>query len=965
MQKLFCLIVLTISASAQAQTQQWAFNWNGQGDYSVRYMCSAIDASGNVYVGGSTVNIGTNRDFLIQKFSNSGTEIWRREFNDVGNGPDEVLAIVVDASSNVYVTGIGKSENAGNDYLTQKYDASGALLWSQIYNSTFNQYDQANSIAVDNAGNVIVTGQSDEDPTGITNDDYLTVKYNSSGVYQWEKRFNGIGDATDRAVKVVIDASDNIYVTGRSNNGIDDDYATIKYSPGGNQQWIKYGDRTHNDRASAMTIDNAGNIYVTGKSGNGNNYDYYTIKYSSGGSMLWDVAYDYIETDAATAIVLDNSGNVYVTGQSDGDATAFINYDFRTVKYDASGNQQWVKAFDGAGGNDDIPAAIFVTASNNIVVVGSSDRDLTPVVNNDFAFVSYNPSGTQNGAATFNGVANNSDDCYTGIVDANGNIFLAGSTEDGSVQRNAALVKFSSSGSQLYANIFNGEGDNSDNIRDIKTDASDNTYAAGYTVQQGMDRVMCLMKIDATGVLQWMRYVEGSSPDSDDEANAVAIDNSGNIIISGFTKNSGTSGDFTLVKYNSNGDSLWIRYYDSPAHENDKAYDMQVDASRNIYITGRIDTDPSINSNDDANTIKYDQNGNQLWIKTYNGSGNGADRGSFIRVAPSGNVYVGGRTFNGTDLDILLIKYNNSGTQQWVKKFDGTFGNDIPTAMEIDGNENIYLTGSSAGSASDTADYITLKYSSSGSLLWNNRFDNAGGGDAAQSIAILNDGTCVVTGYSDADASAAINLDRVNIAYDSNGTQSWINLNPSSKDDIGDDVLVNLAQDIFFAGHTDNSTTADINFDLSINAYDSLNAAAYWNTSYNSISDSFDVPNVQWFADNSLFVGGSSWKTNEQRNALLIRYNGFVGVQNVLSVNSDFTVQNPFENSLLIHSNKNFGKEFLFQLKDETGRTLMNSSFTTNGNNSVSLPSLSDGIYFLTITGNNSFQSFKLLHSNH
>lgn len=247
--QLVVFMAMTNMAMSQP-TAAWVFTYNGEGDYSDRYTCITGDASGNIYVAGSTVNIGTDRDFLVQKLDASGNEIWRQEYNAAGNGPDEVTAIVVDGSSNVYVTGFGKSEDAGNDYLTIKMNGDGNILWAQVYNyDAANQYDQPNSMALDGNGNVIVTGQSDQDETASNNDDYLTVKYSNDGAIQWTARYNGVGNGIDRAVKVVTDASNNIYVTGRSFNGDDDDYATIKYDANGVQQWLKLGDRTHNDRA--------------------------------------------------------------------------------------------------------------------------------------------------------------------------------------------------------------------------------------------------------------------------------------------------------------------------------------------------------------------------------------------------------------------------------------------------------------------------------------------------------------------------------------------------------------------------------------------------------------------------------------------------------------------------------------------------------------------------------------------
>src|SRR5689334_19344480 len=124
----FCIAISNVVAQP---TVSWMYQFNGQGDYSDRYMCITSDANGNIYTAGSTVNIGTDRDYLIQKMDASGNIIWRTIYNASGNGPDEAQAIAVDASQNVYVTGFGKSADVGNDFLTMKLNSTGSIVWTQ------------------------------------------------------------------------------------------------------------------------------------------------------------------------------------------------------------------------------------------------------------------------------------------------------------------------------------------------------------------------------------------------------------------------------------------------------------------------------------------------------------------------------------------------------------------------------------------------------------------------------------------------------------------------------------------------------------------------------------------------------------------------------------------------------------------------------------------------------------------
>jgi hypothetical protein len=142
---------------------------------------SAIDANNNVYTTGYTVFQGT-RDFTTIKYDASGNQQWVQHYNNLPLGDDRSNAVVVDASGFIYVTGQSQGSGTGLDYATVKYDASGVQQWAVRYNGPGNGDDIAVTLAVDNNGNVYVTGKS---LGSGTNMDYATVKYNSSGVQQW------------------------------------------------------------------------------------------------------------------------------------------------------------------------------------------------------------------------------------------------------------------------------------------------------------------------------------------------------------------------------------------------------------------------------------------------------------------------------------------------------------------------------------------------------------------------------------------------------------------------------------------------------------------------------------------------------------------------------------------------------------------------------------------------------------
>ena len=164
----------------------------------------------------------------------------------------------------------------------------------------------------------------------------------------------------------------------------------------------------------------------------------------------------------------------------------------------------------------------------------------------------------------------------------------------------------------------------------------------------------------------WPVRYNGRS-NNDDRSSSLTLDNFGNIYVTGCSYSTATGNDYMTIKYDSNGNHIWTATYNGLGNGNDTALGIVIDKSGNIYITGYSYGGP-ITKYDYA-TIKYDSNGNQLWVARYNGPTNGNEYGGNLILDSSGNIYVIGYNY-GTGIS-ATIKYDPNGNQIWSDFCDG------------------------------------------------------------------------------------------------------------------------------------------------------------------------------------------------------------------------------------------------------------------------------------------------------
>src|SRR4029453_6388982 len=286
-------------------------------------------------------------------------------------------------------TGFERDGFTDGEFITLKFNSSGVLQWAMPYNGSTSSIDYANCIVVDGDGNSYITGWSG----GANNlHDITTIKNAPDGNKLWVKRYNGTANDNDSAYWLALDASGNVYVTGQSvETGSDNDITTIKYSPNGDVLWTKHYNGSGNgfEGGQAIAVDTDGNAYVTGNHTTTTGLECVTLKYSAAGDLSWTASFNGPDASGGVfiSIALDDSANAYVSGFVFSRGAT----DFATVKYDTNGIEQWSQLYNGPGNSYDGTYAIAVDNNRNVVVAGYSTGN---GLDYDYTTIKYSQTGT-------------------------------------------------------------------------------------------------------------------------------------------------------------------------------------------------------------------------------------------------------------------------------------------------------------------------------------------------------------------------------------------------------------------------------------------------------------------------------------------------------------------------------------------------------------------------------------------
>jgi len=377
---------------------------------------------------------------------------------------------------------------------------------------------------------------------------------------------------------------------------------------------------------------------------------------------------------------------------------------------------------------------------------------------------------------------------------------------------------------------------------------------------------------EAPYTVAWSRQLGTSS---EDRSLSVAVDGSGSLYMSGYTKGSlsGTNVggyDAFLTKYDASGNFLWSRQIGTA--DDDRSYSVAVDASGNAYISGyTYGSLAGANAGgDDAFLVKYDASGNLAWSRQIGTAS--WDRSLSVAVDASGNAYASGYT--GSSLggasagywDAFLVKYDSLGNLLWSRQI-GTSEEDRGRCVTVDVSGNAYISGytdgSLAGASAGGYDAFLVKYDSLGNLIWSQQIGTSRT-DYGWSVLADASGNAYITGrtYGSLGGANAGDEDTFLVKYDSLGNLLWSRQIGTSGGDGGLSLALDASGNVYITGYTDGSLGGSNagDMDAFLVKYDSLGNLLWsrqigtlsTDTSYSVAVDASGNAYVSGYTDGSL-----------------------------------------------------------------------------------------------------------------
>jgi hypothetical protein len=344
-------------------------------------------------------------------------------------------------------------------------------------------------------------------------------------------------------------------------------------------------------------------------------------------------------------------------------------------------------------------------------------------------------------------------------------------------------------------------------------------------------------------------------------ARSLLVDQQDNIIVIGTRMGGGTGNDIGVAKYSSEGDLQWFAFIAGPGASDEEAKGAALGPDGDIYITASSGLYPDF----DILTVELNgATGNEIWRRTWAGTGNKADVPAGIAVDAGGYAYVTGYTTAANNLtDWVTMKHlPGTGLPLWTVVRPGGDGMDYPTAIALGPGNAVYVTGYSAGQYME--DYCTVKYNTGGVEQWASFYNYSGNGpDIPVAIAVDDAGDAYVTGRSATQPPPGGLNQYATVKYaNDSGAQMWV-ARYEGEDGNNAPVAVALGDDAVYV--TGSSQGAGGDNDYGTISYDRNSGSQLWATRYNGpAGKADDAVDLAFMLDGTILVTGTSVDANDK-----------------------------------------------------------------------------------------------------
>ena len=404
----------------------------------------------------------------------------------------------------------------------------------------------------------------------------------------WVRFFNGEDNTSDRGNYIATDKNHNVFIIGTlSGNKM----IVIKYSPSGNLLWEK---RHSNVSGYSVALDSNDNVYAMGWDTFGNCR---IVKYTNNGDSIWGINYLNNTQFIPESYIVSKSGNSYIHFTVNGSAL---------VKFNSNGSVAWLRRYFGTGsfsGASIYNRSIQLDNNENIYVAFTANKG--QLNDHDFFLIKYNSNGDSLWTRHYDHFLGSYDRTFTIALDEFNHVYSVGVTLNAGLYY-TVLVKYNNSGVFQWSKQSAG-GDSGGRCVICKNGY---VYITGsfYVINLGYSPVL---KYNYEGNLIWTTYFNENSLEY--SGLSIEIDFENNLCTGGNTYYNFSNYDIAIMKINSSGIKQWVSIYNGPGNGNDYPHNMKMDAN-NIIITG---TSPILGNDFDIITLKYY---NSIGIKKINNS---------------------------------------------------------------------------------------------------------------------------------------------------------------------------------------------------------------------------------------------------------------------------------------------------------------------------------------------------------